>query len=69
MKNIFADLNLPSYLENFLIGGIAILLGLLVKVIISYTFKGVAKLWPGFLINSIIKRLAGPVTTLSLIHI
>ena len=53
---------LPHLLQNLIIGILAIVLGLLAKVILRLVFKLLAKLWPLQLIRSTIKYLSGPIT-------
>ena len=54
---------LPHLIQNLIIGVIAILLGLLTKVVVRLVFKLLAKLWPLHLIRSTIKYLGGPITS------
>ncbi|WP_129718083.1 mechanosensitive ion channel family protein [Pedobacter sp. SYP-B3415] len=62
-EDFLSNLNVHPLLRNTLIGAVAIIFGLIIKVVISKSFRWLARLWPNFLIDSIIKRLAGPVTS------
>ncbi|MXV50805.1 mechanosensitive ion channel [Pedobacter sp. HMF7647] len=53
---------LPPFVKNLIIAAIAIVLGILIKITLHYTFKFLFKWWPNFLIQTIIKHLAGPIT-------
>ncbi|MFP5080528.1 mechanosensitive ion channel family protein [Pedobacter sp. JCM 36344] len=55
--------HLPHLLQNLIIGALAILLGLLAKVLVRAVFNLLAKFWPLHLIHSTIKYLGGPITS------
>jgi small-conductance mechanosensitive channel len=55
--------HLPHLIQNLIIGTLAIILGLLTKVIVRLVFKVLAKFWPLHLIHSTIKYLGGPITS------
>ncbi len=48
---------IPVFLQNLILGGGAIVLGLLIKVIITKSFKFFSRFWATFQIKSIIKHL------------
>lgn len=53
---------IPQFFQNLILAAAAILLGLLLKFILRKTFYLLAKIWPNFLINSVIGRLNKPVS-------
>ena len=55
--------HLPHLLQNIIIGFIAILLGLIARIILRLVFKLLARLWPLHLIHSTIKYLGGPIAS------
>ncbi|MBC7566108.1 MAG: mechanosensitive ion channel [Pedobacter sp.] len=55
--------HLPHLLQNLIIGALAILLGLLAKVLVRAIFNLLAKFWPLHLIHSTIKYLGGPIAS------
>lgn len=53
--------DLPHFLQNIIIGVLAILIGLVARIILRLVFRLLAKLWPLHLISSTIKYLGGPI--------
>lgn len=52
---------IPQFIQNIIIGVIAIALGVILKFIIKKTFKFFSRYWATFQIESILKHLNGPV--------
>src|SRR5205823_1453826 len=57
----FFSSSIPPLFQNLILGGGAVVLGLLIKMIITVTFKISARFWATFQITSILKRLSTPV--------
>lgn len=52
---------IPQFVQNLILAAAAILFGLLLKFILRKTFYFLARIWPNFLINSVIRRMNKPV--------